>query len=292
MPPNPATPGIDNGLQAVEAQLRTLAGPDPVETFGKAIRRAIDEVLDGPRTGRWSMAQLVKTEKTYVGTKVEIVVRSSLGLEPGKILDLDLSGHPVDIKWAMDSSWQIPREAVNQLCLCIGGIDGLSRFQVGLIRCDRALLNVGENRDRKRTLSAAGRAAMRLLVPSSPLPPNFVEQMDDGVRLAVMSEPSIQARVTRLFTLLPRTPIPRTAITTVARTTGDPLRRVRSDTGDPLLGMRILSAKYGNPVIEALGYPRLERDEFMAVPCKEIESLSATQRNSLPASVRRRLELT
>lgn len=277
---------------AVDARLRALAGRDPVEKFGRAIRQAIDEVLDGPRTGRCRLAELAKTEKTYVGTKVEIVVRTSLGLERGPILDLEIEGHPVDIKWAMNSVWQIPQEAIGQLCLCIGGLEDISRFQVGLIRCNEERLNLGENRDRKRTLSAVGRSEMSLLVPSSPLPVNFVERMDHEKRIAVMGEPTIQTRVTRLFTLLPRIPIPRNAIATVARTTGDPMRRVRADAwaGNPLGEIKILSARYGNPVVEALEYPRLERDEFMSVPKAEIDALPDSKRRALPASTRRLFE--
>ena len=284
--------GADQAQNAVESKLRALAGRDPAKKFGQAVRQAIDEVLDGPRTGRCRLAELAKTEKTYVGTKVEIVVRTALDLEPGPILDLDIEGHPVDIKWAMNSVWQIPQEAVGQLCLCIGGLDGISRFQVGLIRCNEEWLNLGENRDRKRTLSAAGRSEMRFLVPSSPLPINFVEQMDHRLRIAVMSEPTIQTRVTRLFTLLPRTPIPRNAIATVARTTGDPLRRVRADAwaGNPLGDMKILSAKYGNPVVAALGYRPLERDEFMSVSKAELDALPNSKRRALPKSTRRLFE--
>jgi Restriction endonuclease NaeI len=289
MPSTTSTKDLDKAQAAVESKLRALAGPDPVKKFGQAVRQAIDEVLDGPRTGRCRLAELVKTEKTYVGTKVEIVVRTSLGLEPGPILDLEIERYPVDIKWAMNSVWQIPQEAIGQLCLCIGGLDDISRFQVGLIRCNEEWLNLGENRDRKRTLSAAGRSEMRWLVPSSPLPVNFVEQMDHDMRIAVMGEATIQTRVTRLFSLLPRTPIPRNAIATVARTTGDPLRRVRADAwaGNPLGDMKILSAKYGNPVVGALGHPPLERDEFMSVPQAEVDALPESKRRVLPRSTRR-----
>ena len=277
----------------VESRLRALAGKDPAMKFGRAIRQAIDEVLDGPRTGRCSLTELAKTEKTYVGTKVEIIVRTALGLEQGPILDLEIEGQPVDIKWAMNSVWQIPQEAIGQLCLCIGGLEDLSRFQVGLIRCDEERLNRGKNRDLKRTLSAAGRAEMRFLVPSSPLPVNFVEQMEHDLRIVIMAEPTIQTRVTRLFAAFPHTPIPRNAIATVARTPGDPMRRVRADAwgGDPLGGMVILSSKYGNKIIEALGYPRLDRDEFMSVRKSEIETLPESERRTLPDAARKRLEL-
>jgi plasmid stabilization system protein ParE len=107
----------DADAERVGERIEGLAGPDPVEAFGNAIRQSIDEVLDGPRTGRWDFDQLEKTEKTYVGTKLEIVVRTALGLEPGPKLDLEVDGIDVDVKWGMNSGWQIPREAVDQLCL-------------------------------------------------------------------------------------------------------------------------------------------------------------------------------
>lgn len=285
-------PDPDPELDVVEARLRELSGPDPVVRFGIAIRRSIDEVLDGPRTGRWEFAQLEKTEKTYVGTKLEIIVRAALGLERGAVLDLDIAGVPVDIKWAMDSGWQIPLEAVDRICLCIGGMKKLSMFQVGVVRCRAEYLNEGKNRDRKKTLSSTGRAAMRYLVPPAPFPSNFLSTIDSAIRAEVMAGETIQERVSRLFRLLPRTPIPRDAIATVARTTGDPMRRVRSDAwaGDPLDGMRILSAKYGNSLIDALGYPLLEQNQFMSVPEAEIDRLSAAKKALLPETVRRRFD--
>ncbi len=282
----------DPELDAVEVSLRELGGPDPDSRYGIAIRQSIDEVLDGPRTGRWDFAQLEKTEKTYVGTKLEIVVRAALGLERGSILDLDIAGVPVDIKWAMDSSWQIPLEAVGRICLCIGGVKKLAMFQVGVVRCRAEYLNEGKNRDRKKTLSTTGRAAMRLLVSPAPLPLNFLSTINPAIRTEVMAGETIQERVARLFRLLPRTPIPRDAIATVARTTGDPMRRVRSDAwaGDPLDGMRVLSARYGNSLIDVLGYPLLERDEFMSVPEAEIDQLPARKKALLPGPVRRRFD--
>lgn len=282
----------DPELDVVEARLRELSGPDPAARFGIAIRRAIDEVLDGPRTGRWDFAQLEKTEKTYVGTKLEIIIRAALGLERGSVLDLDIAGVPVDIKWAMDSGWQIPLEAVDRICLCIGGMKKLSVFQVGVVRCRPEYLNEGNNRDRKKTLSSTGRTAVRFLVPPAPLPLNFLSTIDPAIRAEIMAGETIQERVARLFRLLPRTPIPRDAIATVARTTGDPMRRVRSDAwaGDPLDGMRVLSAQYGNALIDVLGYPLLEKNQFMSVPEAEIDQLPENKRLLLPDSVRRRFD--
>lgn len=255
-----ATPN-DAALEAVFERLTKLAAPDPEDLFGRAIRQAIDEVLDGPRTGRWDLAQLEKTEKTYVGTKVEIVVREALGLDRGPKLDLEIDGHHIDTKWAMNSGWQIPREAIAELCLCIGGLAGVTRFQVGVVRCSEEHLNLGENRDRKRTLSAKGRAAMMHVVEPTAMLGNFVSDMDPGIRAEVMARPTIQNRITALFRLVPYQPIPRNAVGTVARTTGDPMRRLRADAwaGDPLGGMRILSAQYGNEIVEALSVAARKR---------------------------------
>lgn len=286
--------GPDPNWSAVEAVIRSLAGNDPEETFGAVIRRSIDEVLDGPRTGRWSFDQLEKTEKTYVGTKLEIVLRTTLGFDRGLVLDLEIEDEPVDIKWAMDSGWQIPEEAVDRLCLCVGGLKRMTQFQVTLIRCRPEYLNAGKNRDRKRTLSAKGRAAMTPIVSPAPFPTNFVAEMDPSLRSVITGEATIQARVTKLFLFLPKVPIPRSAVATVARTTGDPMRRVRADSqaGDPLGGMQILSAKYGNSVLEALGYPRLGRDEFMSIPRSEIDSMPGEKRRTLPKAARERLGST
>jgi hypothetical protein len=284
----------DPALVAVHRRLVELLVPDPVTLFGRAIRRSIDEVLDGPRTGRWDFFQLEKTEKTYVGTKIEIVVRTALGLERGPNLDLEIEGNDVDIKWAMKSKWQIPLEAVGELCLCIGGLANLSQFQVALIRCSESVLTPGPgNRDRKRTISALGQSSLLFLVEPTALPTNFVGEMDPEVRRLVMEEPTIQRRVTLMFNLLPRTPVPRLALQTVARTQGDPVRRTRADKsrGDPLDGMVVLSTKYGSGVAQALGLEPMPPDSFMAVPRREIELLPDAARQKLSAAARRRYEL-
>ena len=283
----------DEGLARVVAWLLERAS-DPPDFFGRVLRQSLDEVLDGPRTGRWDFDQLEKTEKTYLGTKVEIVLRTALGLERGGFMDVEIDGQAVDIKWAMNSTWQIPREAVGQLCLCVGGRQRMSQFQVGVVRCRPEFLNPGQNQDGKKTLSALGRAAMVMLVPPRPLPANFVAAMDPVVRAEVIAEDGIQARVTKLFRMLPGTPIPRQGVRTIARTPeGDPLRRVRADAHgrDPLAGMKILSQRYGNPLVAALGYELLGPDEFMSVQEEEIARLPEAQRQGLPEQVRRRFDL-
>jgi len=62
----------DNSLDRAVVWFRSQRSMS--ERFGSAIRQSFDEVFDGQRTGRYSLPQLSKVEKTYIGTKVEIVI--------------------------------------------------------------------------------------------------------------------------------------------------------------------------------------------------------------------------
>jgi hypothetical protein len=156
------------------------------------------------------------------------------------------------------------------------------------------VLNLGRNKDRKTTISAAQkRALMVMLVDSAPLPANFVAAIEPQMRSRILAGRTIQERVTALFTELPRVPIPRDAIRTVARTQGDPMRRLRMDAhaAHSLGDLRILSSQYGNGVVLALGYPLLHHDEFMGVPQRELDGLSELARCLLTKSARARYGL-
>src|ERR1700683_3485758 len=54
------------------------------------IRRGIDEVIDTARSNRFTLSEAEKTEKTYLGTKIEILFRAMLKLPKGRILDLSV----------------------------------------------------------------------------------------------------------------------------------------------------------------------------------------------------------
>jgi hypothetical protein len=285
---------IDTGVCEIADWLCSKANGDVEGFFRALVRQAIDEVLDGPRTGRWEFGQLETAERAYVGTKIEIIVRAALELERGSVMDLEILGHPVDVKWSMTSAWQIPEEAIGHICLCLGGLRGLSRFQVGVIRCNAEVLNLGQNKDSKTTITAARRRElMVMLVDAAPLPANFVARIQPSTRSRILAGRTIQERVTALFTELQAVPIPRDAVRTVARTQGDPMRRLRMDAhaADSLGGLRILSAHYGNGIVEALGYPRLHGDEFMGVPESDLDQLAESARRLLTPAARTRYGL-
>lgn len=65
-----------NLLNAVGGMLRFE------EKLRSFFRSAIDEVIDTARTGRFFLSELEKTEKTYLGTKFEILLRDWLDDSP------------------------------------------------------------------------------------------------------------------------------------------------------------------------------------------------------------------
>lgn len=51
--------------------------------FTQLLRDSIDSVIDAPHTGRFRIYEIEKTEKTYLGTKIEIRFRHLLDVSRG-----------------------------------------------------------------------------------------------------------------------------------------------------------------------------------------------------------------
>lgn len=235
----------------------------------ETLRRALDEVIDGMRTGRWSVDSLHKTEKTYIGTKVEILFMFEFELEAGRKLDARIQGAEVDIKCTVLKDWMIPMEAVNELCLLVQIDDTKSRFSIGAVRITPEILRSGKNRDKKASLSAEGRQAISWLIKDGVLPQNFLASLNPEIRGAILSQPSGQARIRELFRLVQGRIIPRVAIETVAQQK-DPLKRAR-DARKALLaeGILVLGHQDAHPKIAAeQGYPIPKKGEFIAIPLR------------------------
>ncbi|WP_196279799.1 NaeI family type II restriction endonuclease [Catellatospora paridis] len=182
----PIGPRADgDGLAAVEGWFR--AQPGMASRFALALRQSIDEVLDGQRTGRFDVATLEKTEKTYLGTKVEIVVRAEFGLARGESMDYRVAGCDVDAKFTIGRTWTIPREAMGHVCLVMAADDLRSRFRVGLLRITEQVLTTGQNQDGKRAVSLDGRGAISWLVVDAGLPENVLLQLPPTDREAIFS---------------------------------------------------------------------------------------------------------
>jgi len=257
--------GADHGLDSAAGWFEAQA--DMVGRFGTAIRQSFDEVFDGQRTGRYRLSELAKVEKTYIGTKVEIVVQAEFGLERGRRMDYLVSGEEVDAKWTMTSgNWMIPREAVGELCLCITADDNASTFQVGIVRADDIRLRTARNQDSKRRLTPQGLAAMRWLINPGDLPENLLLHLDEGTRRQVLNtDLSGQARIDQLFRLVQRRPIRREVVLTVARQDDGPKRvrdariRLRAE------GIVILGHQGAHPAIAlALGLPVVPKGSWVS----------------------------
>lgn len=234
--------------------------------FPGLIRRAIDEVIDTPRTKRLKLAQLEKTEKTYIGTKVEILLRDFLGLPKG-LLDLNVDGMDVDIKNTVTGNWMIPDEASGKPCILVASDDVKARCYLGIIVARPEYLTAGANKDNKRSISAAGMAHIHWLLHDCPYPPNFWEDVPVELAQYIMLGQSGNERLIRLFTSLPDRPIHRDIVHGVARQK-DYMKRLRRNGGarDKLAaqGIAILSGAYDGMVIARLGLPPTAGDEVIS----------------------------
>lgn len=174
VPPSVVGPGHrdHNLLLTLAAELEERAGGKDalIEKFPSMLRNCIDDVIMTPKTGRRSYDELEKTEKTYIGTRVEIDLRNMLKLPKGK-LDTVLAGHDVDIKNTMGSNWMIPTEAFGQPCILVAADEKRSVCFLGLIVAHVDYLSAGANKDKKKTVSAEGFQNIYWLLNAQPYPP-------------------------------------------------------------------------------------------------------------------------
>lgn len=234
------------GSEAFEARLRSF------------FRSAIDEVIDTARTGRFFLTDLEKTEKTYLGTKFEILLRDWLGVPHGVVLDLLIGGQEVDVKSTTGGGWgwMIPPEAVERLCILLRVNEVVSTCAVGLVRARAAYLNPGQNRDAKATLSAAGRRHVWWLVQDFAYTPNFWMQIDADLRTRIMDHNGGARRLAELFESCPGVPVSRVLIASIAAQ-DDFMKRIRRNGGARDLlapkGIAILYSENDRPLMEKLG---------------------------------------
>jgi hypothetical protein len=256
---------IDVPLESVAQFL--LAKKDLLEVVSQGLRQSFDEVIDGARTGRYSIDQLEKTEKTYIGTKVEIILRHKLSLKRGIKLDNLICDHEVDTKFSLTGNWMIPSEAIDHLCILVSGSDKSEKFSIGLLRMTLDNLTPGENRDKKRHVSAAGKKRIYWLIQNTQMIPNFLMKLPDPTRELILSKTSGVQRMKALFTNVTEQLIPRIAIEQVAQQK-DPLKRAR-EMKDILIkeGYRVLCATYeiDKKHFISNGFPSHKDDDWLSL---------------------------
>lgn len=254
----------DPGVAAVA---NWLSSANRIDAIGRGIRTAIDWVIDGARTQRFSLGQVEQSEKLYLGNRVEHEVLHALELTKNpQGIDTEIDGHKVDIKFSLSTSWMIPPEGVDHICMLLSADDDTSVFSVGVFRAAAELLNA-PNRDGKRSIKRdAANNSVRWLATRAPLMENFLLHLDPTIRTAILNEGSGQARVTQAFRLVLEKPISIVALDTLA-VQRDPSKRAR-DARKVLKaeGVRVLCGRWSadQAVLKRLGLPALGRDEWIS----------------------------
>ena len=266
-------------LQPLALALYRHAG-GPAEFARKVpgiFRQAVDEVVDAPRTNRFVLDELEKTEKTYLGTKVEILLRNMLGLPKGNVLDLSVDGVEVDIKNTTQSNWTIPLESHGRPAVLLRFDERRALCDAGLIIVRPEYLNAGQNRDAKKTLSQSGLTNAWWLLHQHPYPPNFWEVLPSQDRREIFAAGGASARLAELFTKLQRRPISRLQVQAVAQQ-HDYMKRLRRNGGarDILAdrGIALLSGRSDAPLIQMLGLPATTAEELISISPRSPEEAS------------------
>lgn len=262
---NPDSMLID---QLEKAILRNAGG---LEKFKKEIplllRKAIDEVIDSARTNRFTLDEIEKTEKTYLGTKVEILLRNWLKFPKGKILDLSIDGIETDIKNTMRSTWMIPSEAMGHPCILVKTDEQSALFSIGIIVIRNEVLGTGKNKDGKSSISSAGKDRIRWILQDENYPENFWQNLDSKVRHKIVSQSSGTGRLDALFRCVQNRPLSRVIVLGIAQQK-DAMKRLRKNGGarDSLArdGIALLSGNYDSELIGKLKLPMCGKDEFIS----------------------------
>ncbi|HTS98872.1 MAG TPA: NaeI family type II restriction endonuclease [Streptosporangiaceae bacterium] len=264
----------DVQLTTVEAELRRL---DPAgDAVAGVLRDTFDQLYDGQHSGRWAYEQLRKTEKTHMGTLVEINLHRRFGFDDGDVTDYRIAGIEVDCKYSMSyGGWELPPEAVGHLCLLITASDASGSWSAGLIRVREPDLRGVPNRDAKRQLTAASRARIRELWPGRRrLAENLFLRLDPQVRRRIFGArsarglPGGQARTNELFRSVQRRIIRRAELATVAQQ-DDFMKRARGNGGARTHlrqeGIVVLGHQDTDPLVAvALGLPVPQKGEFIS----------------------------
>lgn len=240
------------------------------------LRQAIDEVIDSYRSGRFTVAELEKTEKTYLGTKIEILLRNHLKLSKGKKLDLNIEGIEVDVKNTIGKNWTIPNEAHNHPCLFISTDEKRAVCSIGLMLVRPEVLNPGRNRDQKGTIAATSFEHIHWLLLNAPYPENFWERIGPVALKKLTAPKGGTERMVLLFRNYPGQPISR-AIVQALTQQKDYMKRLRKNGGARDLlskeGIALFSGNYDRNLIEDLQLPFCGSDYFISFKPEKAEDI-------------------
>jgi hypothetical protein len=256
----------DEQLEIVYHHIRELL-VDP-DDLAKALREDIDWLIDSARTARTQISELDKTEKTYLGTRVERLLRSYFGFEKGR-RDLVVCGIDVDVKNTMAKTWTIGPELLGELCLLVRINDAAGKVDLGVFRAHSFSLNPKPNRDGKRGVSAKGVLTVKWIFKDKWLPPSPMAILSALKWAAIARLPSGNERVAELFRSTIGRIVRREAVQAAAMQK-DYMKRLRKNGGarDSLEaeGIVVLGERKEDAALAAqLGVPVPKTGEFIAI---------------------------
>jgi hypothetical protein len=246
------SPVSDAALLRLESTLRSL-DPDGIRAAA-VLRRCLDVLYDGARTGRYRWEHLSKEEKTFLGIRFRQELARELGLEDGDNLGFRLDGVEFALAFSTrPGGWAIHPDDLGQPHLLITG-DERSGISAVFVRADPELLGP-PNRDGKRLLTRATRAALSWLYYETPLPLNVLATLSDDLLDRIFAPMSSQKRIDELFRVVQGQPVGAAVLRTVAmnedatKRVREARRRLRAE------GLLILSGSFRahRSVLERLG---------------------------------------
>lgn len=256
-------------LSVIEQAILSAAGGLPAftEMVTGLFRQAFDEVIDAPRTNRFTLAEIEKTEKTYIGTKVEILLRNFLDMPKGAVLDLSVNGTEVDIKMTTKRDWMIPRESIGRPAILMKADERTALCDVGLIVCRPEYLRNSNNQDRKGQIAAAQYVHIWWILRRQKYPKNFWEVLPLAERKAIMDSGTGKWRLAALFERIQGQPISRSQVNAIAQQ-HDYMKRLRKNGGArDILGPKQIAILWGSKdrdLIERFGLGPVTSEEFVS----------------------------
>ncbi|MER6517248.1 MULTISPECIES: NaeI family type II restriction endonuclease [unclassified Streptomyces] len=272
--------------------------PEARERFRWALRDSLDELLDGQRTGRWAYQHLTKTEKTYLGTAVEVNLTKEFAIPNGADLDWSIADSDIDCKFSKDlGGWEIPMEMY--LCADHGDRSGhadhaavvtwmnddKSQWAAGIVRITDERLRWKKerhangdrvrayNRDNKRKLSDRAKSEVFWLWGGlqTDLPTNLLRHLDPEARERILTaslprrRSSGQQRVNQLFREVQNRLIGRQTVVTVGQQDDAPKRARDARKALRPKGIVVLGHQGTHPrIARALGLPEPIKGEWIS----------------------------
>jgi hypothetical protein len=170
----PQQRGDQDSLLVEQLEKAILRNAGGLEKFTKEIplllRKAIDEVIDSPRTNRFTLDETKINERIYLGTKIRLWMRTLLKLPNGKTSDLSFSGMQICLQSTICQTWSVPSEFIGNPCLLVKSDEKRAVCSVGTLMIRDEVLSATLSSSGRRVLSSAGVENIRWILKDEPLP--------------------------------------------------------------------------------------------------------------------------